>query len=257
MLRSHVLFLTALTLVAAPAQAQTASTDRSFLNFAEDATVADRQWWEGQLVFQEGDVVDVIALRGVFAGQIVEDVEVGGSVGFGSTDGPSGFDDGSGATDLDLWGKYHFGARNNGRTEFAAGGRVIVPIGDDSVGLGADSFAFGIFGSARHRADSVIWFGNVGIQVNGDGEIFDIELDGEGTIQLGGGVIVPVSDRISFVGELRHDGERFENTEDAAQVLGGLNWRLKNQSQLRFALAIGLDDGAPDGQVIAGWAAQF
>ena len=115
---------------------QVRATDRLFLSFAEEATLVDRQWWEGQAEFQDGNGFDAKILRGVAAFQPWAQVEFGGRVGFG--DSSSGvLPDGSGATDLDLWAKYHFGS--SGKTEFAAGGIATVPTGDDAVGLGFDA----------------------------------------------------------------------------------------------------------------------
>ncbi len=234
----------------------TSPQDRLFLSFIEDATYTDGQWWEGQLELSDGEFVDSTVLRGVVALKIRDRVEVGGRVGFGDTDAPGGAG-GNGATDLDLWGKYHFGTVND-RTEFSAGAIATVPTGDEDDGLGTDAFSVAAFGAVRHRLNRAILTGNVGVRVNGDAQPFGgPDVDGETSPFLGAGVIVPLSDRVAFVGEGRWEDGRFDGADSDARLLGGLNWRVSNVGQLRTAIAVGLDDGAPDGQVLVGYAAQF
>ena len=56
----------------------TSSNDRLFLSFAEDATVVDRQWWEGQVEAADDDDADASIIRAVVAFQPWVDMEVGG-----------------------------------------------------------------------------------------------------------------------------------------------------------------------------------
>jgi len=227
------------------------ATDRMFLTFGQEATLVDRQWWEGQLEYLDGSSgFDATILRVVAAFQPWEQVEFGGTVGFGDTDGFVG--SGSGATDLDLWAKYHFGEGD--RTQYAAGGLLIVPTGDDAAGLGNDSFAFGAFGSVRHRGKRATFSGNLALRLNGDG-IGDT--NGETSVEVGAGVIIPANDKLSFIGEVRFETERFSGFESDLRALGGINLSAGKSGALRAALAIGLTDGAPDLQVIAGYAATF
>ena len=127
MISARIATATLLTLTAAllttPATAQTSGSDRLFLGFAEEAAVVDSQWWEGQGQLLENDNFDALIAVGVAAFQVADGWEVGGKVGFGNTDASDGLD-GTGATDLDAWGKYYFGAQNN--SEFAALKMVVV-----------------------------------------------------------------------------------------------------------------------------------
>ena len=86
---------------------------------------------------------------------------------------------------------------------------------------------------------------------------YDPDLDGELSVNTGIGVIVPVSDRLSVVGEIGLESERFDGGEADSRILGGVNWRVGNQATLRGAVAFGLDDGAPDTQLLAGYAYHF
>ncbi len=270
-----ILVLASLAGFVSPALAQTgsgssptSSHDRLFLAFIEDATLAQNQWWEGQLEISDGlevprtsenpqgGDIDAFILRGIVAFQPWIDFEVGVRVGFGSTDGSGGFD-GSGATDLEVWGKYHLDEWQN--IEFAVGGVVTIPTGDETAGLGEDAFGGSAFGSMRYRLDRVSLSGHLGVQFNGDGRQINetVDRDGETAIQIGVGVIYPFSGSVSGIAEISFDGGRLEGSDDDLRLLGGLNWRVGSRSNLRGAVTFGLDDGAPDAQLLVSYAAQF
>jgi hypothetical protein len=244
-------------------QSQTRATsgqDRLFLVFAEEAATVPHQWWEAQAEFRDGDPVDANVLRGVVALMPFQNLEVGGRMGFGSTDAPDPLPEGSGATDLDLWAKYHFGAVN-AQTEFAAGALLTVPTGDDTAGLGDDSFDVEAFGSMRFRTDSIIFSGVAGIRFNGDGQVyggedapFGFETDGNTSVILAGGGIYPVSDVLSLTGEVYFESERVDGADSDTRLAVGANWRPWNRGMLRGALGVGLSDGAPDAQVLVSYA---
>lgn len=233
------------------------SFDRLFLAFAEDSAIVSRQWWEGQLEYDNGDDVDALILRGVVAFQPWSDVEIGGRVGFGRTDTSAPSPDGTGATDLDVWGKYYLGG-SAGQTSGAVGALATVPTGDDTAGLGQDAFSAGFFGSLRYRLPRVVLSGNAGFRFNADGQSLGRpEQNGKTSARLGAGAVYPLSDDLNVVGELFYEGERFEGGDSDLRLLGGVNWRLGNRSLLRGAVALGLSDGAPNMQLIAGYAVQF
>lgn len=259
---SLVTLLLAMLSCATAASAQTGSTkptssaDRLFLAFIEDATVVERQWWEGQAATADWDSADVRTISGVVALQPWLDVEVGGRVGFGDTDADSG-PDGSGATDLDLWAKYYLGGGSD--TEFAVGGVVTIPTGDETAGLGSDAFGVSAFGALRHRLERLILAAHAGLQLNGDGRRFNEigDRDGNNAAQLGVGVIFPFSDSVAGVGELAYRDGRLDGDDDDTRVLGGINWRPGGRGIVRGAIGFGLSDGAPDFQAQIGYAARF
>jgi len=238
---------------ATPAAAPNAH--RFFLSIAEDAAVVRSQWWEGDLVYTDGDLVDWFVARGVVAFQPWKNVEVGGRVGFGSSDGPSGFPDGTGATDLDAWGKYRWSL--GGGTEVAAGALLTVPTGDDTAGLGRDAFDVEGFGSIRHAFSKVIAAGHFGFRLNGDGSVGGNAYSGKTQAFFGGGAIVPLSSELSLVGEAVFRSEWADGGDPDYRILGGVNWRVAQGGMLRGSVAIGLSDGAPDLELTAGYAFTF
>jgi hypothetical protein len=239
-----------------PEARPTSGDDRLFLGFAEEATVVDRQWWEGQIERREADQVDLTLVQGIVAFQPWKGVEIGGRMGFGSSDTSGGLPDGSGGTDVDAWAKLYMGERFED-TEFAAGGIVTVPTGDDTAGLGTDAFGLAVFGSVRHRLTRMILSGNLGARMNGDGDYLGQDLEGDTSLFLGGGVIVPISDQVTLVAEGRIESERFEGMDEDARILGGINWRALRRGMIRGAVAAGLADGAPDAQLLVGYAVRF
>jgi hypothetical protein len=240
-----------------PAATHSSSLDRLYLNFIEDAMIVDEQRWEGWLQYDDADFIDFTVLYGQAAFQIFRDTEIGGRVGFGRSDTDSGLSDGTGATDLDLWGKYYWNLGDRA-TEISAGAILTIPTGDDSVGLGADAFALKGFGAIRFSLQAVVLTGTLGLQVNETGRTLGSgDLDGEASFSAGAGVIAPWSEAFSFIGELSWKSNRFEGFDDDARLLGGLNLRLSDRGMLRPALAVGLQDGAPDFEFIIGYAHSF
>lgn len=240
---------------AEPSVGAMSGADRLFLSFAEEAAVPPSQWWEGQVRYTDASPFDALEARLQAAFQPIPNLEVGGRFGFGNSDGPGGAG-GTGATDLDAWGKFIFGgvAQN---TDFAVGGLVTVPTGDDTAGLGRDAFDFEAFGSLRHRSAQAIISASTGFRISGDGQIGGVSFSGKNSFFVAGGVLVPVSDPWSFVGELRMETETVEGGDPDFRALGGVNWRPFTRGILRGAVTLGLTDGAPDFQITAGYAYTF
>lgn len=265
--RFHAHAASAVLLVAlagpALAQGQTSSgntvDDRLFLSFIEDAKIVETQWWEGRAEYADGDIIESTLVRGIVAFRPWDsELEVGGRVGFGSTDTPAPLPDGEGGTDFDLWAKYHVGSDSND-TDYVVGGVLTIPTGDDTAGLGNDAFGASVFGALRYQLQQATIAAHIGFRFNGDAEILGlVERDGEVSAQLGAAVIYPLrNDSFSVIGELDFEGERFDGADDAFRVLGGLNWRVGRQGMVRGAVAAGLSDGAPDAEFLIGYAAQF
>lgn len=235
-----------------------AGADRLFQRFIEDAAVAPEQWWEGQLVYTDVDPWETLVARLVFALHPYEDWEFGGRVGFGRSDTPPGLQDGTGATDLDAWAKWRLADLGaEGRTDVALGGVLTLPTGDDAAGLGTDSFGLELFGAIRQLFDSFELVGNVGFRLNQDGRVFGRDLEGQVSALLGAGLVLPVGRRVSVIGELNFETERFRGAESDLRFVGGVNWAVGRRGLVRGALELGATDGAPDLALTAGYAWVF
>ena len=245
-------------------------SDRLFLAFAQDAALVKSQWWEGQLEYSDaskGIPVNAWILRGVVAFRPVKNLEVGGSFGFGDTSSSTNQFDGTGATDLEAYGKWVF-PNASPNTDFSAGLLITIPTGDDTVGLGFNSFASQAFGAVRSRLSNVVVLGgHVGLCLNGDGQFQGEDLNGKASYEMGFSALFPLANQVSLVAEAQMQTARFDNpnngsndaigAEAATQILGGVNWRAFGRGMLRGAVAFGLTDGAPDFSLLMSYAYTF
>jgi hypothetical protein len=233
--------------------------DRLFLSFAQQSAVVPSQWWEGQIEFADGskDIpVDVLLARGVVAFRPIKTLEVGGWVGFGSTHASGTAPDGTGATDLDIYGKWVF--QNVAEdTNFCAGVLVTVPTGDDTSGLGFNSFSTEAFGGVSHDFKDLVVDGHVGLRLNGNGKFQGVDLTGKTSFEVGFSALFPLANRVSLVGEALFESDRFDQMDASTQILAGINWRAFGRGMLRGAVGAGLTNGAPDFRVIASYAYTF
>ncbi len=243
----------------APAPA-TSDDGRFFQSFAEDAAIVRNQWWEGGFEFTSGQPpsdghLDVSALMINAAFQPLKGFEFGGRVGFGSSSADGDFPDGNGATDMDIWGKWHVGG--SGKSQFVVGALATVPTGDDTAGLGYDAFNIEGFGAMRYRMTEATLAAHLGFRINSDGHFLGYSLDGKTSAIVGMGLIFPVSDQVGLVGEANMESERWEGADSDFRLLVGVNWRPLNKGMIRGAVSVGLTDGAPDGRLQIGYAYTF
>lgn len=243
-------------------------SDRLFLAFSQEAAVVPSQWWEGQLEYIDGSrgiPVNILLVRGVVAFRPVETLEVGGRVGFGTSHASAvGQDDGTGATDLDIYGKWVFpNAASN--TDFSAGLLFTVPTGDDTAGLGFNAFSTQAFGAVNHRFDDFALGGHVGVRLNGNGRYQGVPLSGATSFELAGSMLFPLANQVSLVGEAQFETARFDNPnpgssiadDGVAQILAGINWRAFGRGMFRAAVTAGLTDSAPNFRVLLSYAHNF
>jgi hypothetical protein len=233
--------------------------DRLFLAFSQEAALVPSQWWEGQVEYLDGggDIpVNAFLVRGVFAFHPVQSLEVGGKVGFGETHATGALPDGNGATDLDVYGKWVF-ADAVANTDFSVGLDLTVPTGDDTAGLGFNSFAGQAFGAVRYRMQNIVVGGHVGVRLNGNGRYQGVPLDGKASYEFGASALFLLASQVSLVAEAQLETERFDNIDSAAQLLAGFNWMAFKRGMFRAAIAGGLTDGAPNYRVLLGYAYTF
>jgi hypothetical protein len=263
--RCAAFLVAALAITAASAQTTPApsqrsgTTDRLFLSFAQEAAIVPSQWWEGQIEYLNGSSnipYDALLFRGVVAFQPVKHLELGGNFGLGNTNADPGLPDGTGATDLDIYGKYLF-SNVSDSLDFAAGVLATVPTGDDTVGLGFNSFGTQVFGSMRYKMDSMTVGGNVGVRYNGGGSFMGVDLDGKTSFQLGVNALFPLANSVTMTAEAQVETERFDGMDSIAQLVGGIDWHAFQRGQLRASVSAGLTDATPNFTVLLGYAYAF
>jgi hypothetical protein len=236
-----------------------AGSDRLFLSFVEDTAMAGQARYEGQLDISSFEDVDHILSRAIVAVQF-EDmprVEFGARFGIGGARFSGDLPDQGGYTDLDIWTKLFIGPRWRPDTEFTAGALLTIGTGDEETGLGFGALRSKIFGAMRKSFGNWELTANAGIRFNEGVIAYGVPLEGETAPSFGLGAVVPYSEKITIIGELVYEGERFDGFEADSRLLAGVNWKLLQYGVLRLAVAGGLADGAPDMQLLGGYSFDF
>jgi hypothetical protein len=214
-----------------------ASTDQIalFQTFFEDAPIATDFYWEGffQYLAYDGDisVIDLVALGALPVGPLTQ---LGGGLGFRNISPGN-----SGLTDLVVSGRHNI---LQTPAAVSVGALLTLPIGSED--NGQSNFNFSGFGALRYPLESgQVLTGAFGLEFVEQGN------DREAGFLLAGGVIVPAATGLHFIGEIN-----IRSRSDYALISGGLDYVLQGiGGKIRGAIGLGLDDGAPDFALRAGY----
>ncbi len=213
-------------------QAQNA---RTFQNFFLEGSHIGSVYGDAGLAFSDFDGGNVVTLGGQVGFPIGTSFELGVALGFITID-PEVGNNRSGLSDLSVTGRYLVA---QGQTDISVGGGLTLPIGDEDVGQG-NNVNINVFGALRHIANASLGITGVfGVDFIEQGNDYDASL------RLGGGLIYRSSPRLQLLGELS-----FLTDADYALLSFGVDYRLNSGTRLRPALGLGVDDGAPDFELI-------
>ncbi len=242
--------------MALPLLAQTNSQGvKLFQSYFFDSPIAKASYGQVGLVYSdyEGSSTLNIGPQGGFP--INDKIEVEGALAFVSWSPDHGNGE-SGISDLELYGRYNLA--NSKQLNGSVGAMVTLPIGSEKIGAG--NLNFGGFGALRYALQNGMTItGNVGL-IFYETTTIDVDLytgkieektSHESYLNLGVGAIYPVSKLLHVVGELVLHSEG-----DYMLLSAGADYQLGN-GRVRGALGLGLDDGAPDLQLMAGYAISF
>ncbi len=240
------------------AATEVGGTDRLFLSFVEDPLLADNWRIELRADAEDFDFSNRYTGRLIVAAQLpmLPRIEWGLRAGWQRLD-PSAGDAQTGATDLDLWTKFHLFRSADGKLDVAVGGLFTLPTGDEQKGLGNDALQSKLFAAFSRDFDASVLVIQAGARSTEDGVAGVAPLDGKLSAAGGLAVIVPLSSRTSWIVEAAYDGARFEGLDDDARILFGVNWRLHPGGTIRVAIAGGIADAAPDAALTLGYARDF
>ena len=233
-----------LSLLAEFSNAQNSRFDgvRLFQSYFQDARITNSPYVNGNFLFADFDFVDLISLDASGGYTITPKIEAEGSLGFINVN-PSFAESESGVSDLLLTGRYMFDVDV---VDLAAGAFFELPIGTDDVGAG--DFDFGFYGAIRHGlSDKIMLTGNLQANIIKTGGN-----DREFSLAVGLGSIINVSERLNVIPELL-----LESESDFTALSGGVDYRIKDIGHIRGALIVGVDDGAPDIGITAGFLYPF
>lgn len=234
-----------------PVQAQNLDGVRLFQSYFLDAPIAGAGYGQGGLTYSDWEGGSVFTL-GVMGGYPINpQIELGTQLHYISSSPDQG-DGQSGISDLDVFGRYNF--YNEKQTNISAGAMVSLPIGSEDVGQ--SSLDFGAFGAIRHGLNkNVVLVGTLGLMFY-ETKDFDYNFNTgkleektsyESYLKIGAGAIYQINSQLNLVGELN-----FHSEGDYMMLSGGADYAL-GSGRLRGALGLGLDDGAPDLMLMAGY----
>ncbi|MBN2103833.1 transporter [bacterium] len=210
---------------------------RLFQSYLIDAPIAKTHHVQPGLIYDtyEGQNVLKIGSYGGFA--LNKKIELLGSLGFLSISHEHGKGQ-SGLSDLAVYARYKLS--DNKDTQFSTGGMLTLPIGSEDVSQG--NFNFGGYGAVRHQLEGgIVITGNLALIFYEAGD------DRESSLEIGAGVIYPMDKKFDIVGEMVIKSEF-----DFMMLSAGMDYNMGG-GRVRGALGFGVDDGAPDFEITAGY----
>ena len=219
---------------------------RLFQRFVEDAAILPGGWIEGRLVYANLPNGEIALLGPLIAFRLAPSVEAGLRFGFIDVDRDPGVN-ASGFSDVDLYLKYR--PSRLGRQRLAFGALVKAATADEGDGLGTGETDVEIFGAYRANLQAVTLVFNAGVRLNGDPP----GVDSENSILFGGGILLPATQRLTFILEGSWETERVDGADEDGRLTTGFQLMGRNgKGGFRAAIALPLTDAAPDYEVLAG-----
>jgi hypothetical protein len=149
---------------ASPAPPTNRDARRLFQRFAEDAAIVPAGWAEGQFAYTNlSDSGTEEFLGAQLAFRLTDQAEAGLRLGYAHLDAGDA-PDGSGLSDIDVYGKYRF---HGGAGRCAVGGLVKAPTADEEKGLGTGAVDIEAFGACRADLKAASATANAGVRYNG------------------------------------------------------------------------------------------
>lgn len=229
---------------------------RLLQTFFQDAPIATSPYGEGLFQYSTYDNdLSSIDLAVQAALPVAEKLQLGGALGFRNIS-PDVGNSQSGISDLLVSGRYNVVP---GPTMISVGALITLPIGSEDIG--ESTLDFGGFGSLRHRLESgLVLTSTLGLDFEetkvpkSNPNTGKVETDSEydNSLLIGGGVIYPTKNNLNLIGEIN-----FRTEGDYILLSGGLDYLLKSGGRLRGGLGLGLDDGAPNFTLRAGYLLGF
>ena len=220
-------------------------------NLFFDSAKAPKTYINGGLDYASFDFLNRFTAGGSVHAPVSPLLEVGAGLNYLNLN-PEVGDSRSGLSDLFVSGKYHLDFE---QAQLAAGGFVTFPLGSDEVGGG--SFDFGGFGAGRlGLLESTVLTGMVGLfsfdvgsSQNSSGNVVS---DRDFVLQLAPGIIHQLNDKTHLIGELT-----IQTNTSFMQLSVGGDLETSSKGRFRPAIALGLDNAAPDISLTASYLVSF
>ncbi|MDP8236664.1 MAG: hypothetical protein P9M08_09790 [Candidatus Erginobacter occultus] len=256
------ILLAVLLVVPVAAEAQVSPDTRLLQRPEWDGAVFTGLYLDGQFRYQKWDEMKSWMIGPTFAMSFAEmpQLETGARV-FVLNSNPDGASDETGFSDIDLWGKLQF---LDDPLLLSAGLLITLPTGAEKVlhPKASGEFNVELFGAGRYYAtDMLALIGHIGLRINSDMDVkvggVKGEIDGETQFLLGAGVICEATPELDVLGELNFATEAYKDYDSDIELTGGVQYNFSPDICGRGGIGIGLDDGAPDFELILGASAFF
>ena len=234
----------------------------------EDAAGMERARAEGFFRYQDYAGFTSFVFGTFDAWKATDELEVGLSAAFESRNpDEAGLSGVSGLRDADLYARYDLVDRpleTVGEVLFSTGLLLNLPVGDEDLFEG--TFDVEAFGAGRYVLERVTLTGHFGVRFNSDYEIRIshpyagsgiVTVNGQPSVLLGAGLLVPVTAAATATGELDLETARYDGGDADVRLTPGVDVRAGRNLHLRGGLALGLSDTAPDFELILGLAADL
>ena len=248
------ILMLAMTCGTAYAQDHTKGNIRLFQSFFEDAHVTPDPYLDAEFDYSYYDAFGMdtglyqLALR--FGLPITPITEIHARLGMVHINPDNGSE--TDITDLYIGGRHLFIDRE---TQVSGGAFITIPTGN--MQTWGDNFDVGVYSALRHPIDyGLVLTGTTGIiyteKYSGfgffddfDSVVFSRRNDHKTILRLGGGIIYEHTPQINFIGEAV-----YKSRYNYKLISGGMDYAFDRKGSIRGAFGIGLDDGAPDFQVL-------
>ncbi len=269
-MRGKAIFFGALVFsLAIPAlsPAQTSPNTRLYQRPEWDGAVVTGPWLRGELRYQHWDLAHLSSANALCVGPTfalpISDsrAELGGRFWLISFD-PDGGDNETNLSDIDLWGKYQL---IDDPFLLSIGALTTLPTGNDKIVVPRSTGEFNLeffTGLRAYLTDIFAVIGHAGFRFNSDADVkYSDEprgsLDGKVSAGFGGGVLFEAAPQLDIMVELNYESERYRHAHSDTELTGMMEYNLTENLSLSGGLGIGLDNSAPEIELIFGLTTQF
>lgn len=214
-----------------------------FQQFYQDASITRTSYIAGHVDFADYDHHNTLFFGGRGGFRLGNAFELNAAAGLMNFSWDGG-DDRTGFADMVVSGRYSFYHKSS---RIVGGAYLSLPFGDADV-PGQNSTDFGLFTAFRTPLTArTVLTGTLGLDTWERGQWVGDHWgdDRDYSLLLAGGLIHQLNSRLHVVSELTVKPEH-----DYLQLTGGADYRLGSGHHLRGALGFGLDNGAPDVQIL-------
>ena len=254
-------------IIPALTSAQISPNSRLYQRPEWDGAVVTGPWLRGEIRYQHWDFAhlrsaDTFCLGPTFAMPLSDTrAELGGRFWMIYYD-PNRKDNKTGLSDIDLWGKYQL---IDDPFLLSIGALFTLPTGSDKIVVPRSTGEFNLeffTGLRAYLTDIFAVIGHAGFRFNSDADIkFSDEPcstgDGKASWNFGGGVIFEASPQLNILAEFNYESERYRHSHGDTELTGMAEYLVSENLSLSGGLGIGLDNFAPEFELIGGLTVLF